>query len=93
MSRTFTQRIIACQRAGNLTVADLQRWFARPYPTIRSWVNDGIQPGGGPHDKADAEKALSTLESLVRKKKGFPIPRLPPSERIQHLQRIRSAAL
>ncbi len=92
-AKTFGQRLAACQRDGNLTVADLARWFERPYPTLRSWVENGIEPGGGPIDKQHAANLLGKLESLVKNKKGFPIPRLPPSERIEHLQRIRSVAL
>lgn len=91
--KTFGQRLAVCQQDGNLTVADLARWFDRPYPTLRSWVENGIEPGGGPVDKAHAATMLDTLETLVKNKKGFPIPRLPPSERIEHLQKIRSAAL
>ncbi len=89
-SKTFGQRLAACQQAGNLTVADLARWFARPYPTVRTWVENGIEPGGGPIDKDYAAHLLSRLETLVRKKQGFPIPRLPPSERIAHLKQIRA---
>ena len=91
--KSFGQRLLACQQNGNLTVADLARWFDRPYPTLRSWVENGIEPGGGPIDRQHAAELLGKLEALVKGRKGFPIPRLPPAERIEHLQRIRAGAV
>ncbi|MDE2022457.1 MAG: hypothetical protein KGI71_06115 [Patescibacteria group bacterium] len=91
--RTFQQRLQACQRGGNLTVSDLARWFGRSAATARSWVKDGRQPSGGLIDVTHAHELLGLLEMLIRKKKGFPVPRLPPSERIEHLAHIRKSVL
>ena len=91
--KSFQQRLKACQQVGNLTTADLQRWFDRPYQTVRSWVDRGIEPGGGPIDREHAAQMLGLLEILIKKKQGFPIPRLPQAKRIEHLQNIRMAVL
>lgn len=91
--RTFQQRLQACQRGGNLTVSDLARWFDRPHPTVRSWVQQGFEPGGAPLDVEHAHQMLGLLETLIRRKRGFPVPRLPPSKRIEHLAHIRRSAL
>lgn len=90
---TFQARLKAAQRAGNLHVADLARWFDRPDATVRGWVERGTKPGGGPIDKAHAAALLGLLEVLVKQKRGFPIPRLSPSKRIEHLMHIRSRCL
>ena len=92
MSRkTFQQRLKSCERDGNLTVADLARWFDRPYPTVRTWVQDGIEPGGGPIDKEHALSMLGLLETLIKQKQGLPLPRLAPRARIERLEQIRMA--
>lgn len=91
--KTFQHRLRACSRGGNLTVADLGRWFARPYQTVRSWHDRGIEPGGGPIDKDHAESMLKLLETMIRKRQGFPLPRLAPSARAGHLMKIRSAVM
>ena len=92
MSRkTFQQRLRACERGGNLTVADLARWFGRPYPTVRTWVQNGIEPGGGPIDKEHAESMLGLLETLIKQKRGLPLPRMAPRDRIERLTQIRTA--
>ncbi len=91
--KTFQQRLVACQQVGNLTTADLQRWFDRPYQTVRQWVEKGIEPGGGPIDREHAIQLLGLLEMLIEKRKGFPIPRLPPAGRIAHLVGVRKAVM
>lgn len=87
--RPFAQRLLACQRGGNLTVADLARWFDRPYQTVRSWIEGGSEPGGGPLDREHAHGSLASLEGLIRKKKGFPMPRMSPKDRGKYLEGIR----
>ena len=91
--KTFQQRLRACERGGNLTVADLARWFDRPYPTVRTWVQNGIEPGGGPIDKEHAESMLGLLETLIKQGRWFPISRMSPRERIEHLAEIRAACM
>ena len=71
-------------------MADLARWFDRPHATLRTWLG-GRQPGGGPVDKDHAEALLGALEALVKARKGFPVPRLAPRARIEHLQKVRAA--
>ena len=75
-------------RDGNLTGADLARWFGRPDPTVRGWISGDHELGGAPLDVADIETRLAKLEGLLKKKQGLPVPRLTPSERIKHLARL-----
>ena len=86
---TFQKRLRKVLVAGNLTVADLARWFDRPDPTVRGWVENGGQPGGGPLDIKQAHDLLATLEKLIRGGKNLPLPRLPPSERLKRLRDLR----
>ena len=88
---TIQRRLQTCMRRGNLRVADLARWFERPHPTVRGWAYLGIRPGGGPHDVEQVHVLLKTLEFLIQKKKGFPMPRLSPRLRKKHLGDIRAA--
>ena len=90
---SFQNRLVAAQRGGNLTVADLARWFDRPHATVRTWVQDGIEPGGGPIDIKHTQELLGLLEALIKRKKGFPVPRLSPQKRIAHIRQIRAAVL
>jgi hypothetical protein len=87
---TFQSRLQKCQQNGNLTVADLARWFDRPHPTMRSWVEQGVEPGAGPMDAAMAWATLDKLEKLIAKNSKFPVPRLSPRKRIAYLKELRA---
>lgn len=89
---TFQERLQHCMRKGNLTVADLARWFDRPDPTMRSWVEQGVEPGAGPMDAAMAWATLDKLEKLIAKNSKFPVPRLSPQKRIAYLKELRASA-
>jgi hypothetical protein len=86
---TIQRRLQTAMKRGNLRVADLARWFERPHPTVRGWAYLGIRPGGGPHDVEQVNVLLVQLETLIKKRKGFPLPRLSPRERKRHLHAIR----
>lgn len=86
---TFARRLAHVQKSGNLTVADLARWFGRSYQTVRYWANGTSQPGGAPMDREHAEELLRLLEGMVKKKQRFPVPRLSPAKRIEYIQDIR----
>jgi hypothetical protein len=90
---TIQRRLQACMKQGNLRVADLARWFDRPHPTMRGWVLKGSRPGGGPHDIEHVSELLGLLETLIQKKKGFPLPRLSPRDRKKHIVDIRARLL
>lgn len=81
-------RLKALMRDGNLTVADLARWFERPDPTVRGWAK-GVAVGGGALDKKAISDATYRLEVLLRKKHGLPVPRLSPANRIAYLENLR----
>ncbi len=86
MPATIQDRLKAAMKGGNLRVADLVRWFDRPDPTIRGWVN-GVEPGGAASDKDDVEHRLTTLEKLIKGKKHFPLaPRMSPQDRIKSIE-------
>lgn len=90
---SWQQRLQAVQRGGNLTVADLARWFDRPHSTVRTWVLQTARPGGGALDVEHAEALLGLLEELVRRRQGFPIPRLTGHDRVNYLVELRRRAL
>lgn len=85
---TIQRRLQVCMKRGNLRVADLARWFDRPHPTVRGWALKGTRPGGGPHDIEHVGELLSILEKLISARKGFPLPRLSPRARKQHITNI-----
>lgn len=87
---TFRDRLKKAQQGGNLTVADLARWFRRPDPTVRGWIQKGVRPAGGPLDIEDTEKWLFVLERLIAHGKGFPIQGLTPRQKIARLESIRA---
>jgi hypothetical protein len=86
---TFGERLQAVMQKGNLTIADLSRWFERPYPTVRGWKDGQFEPGGAPLDIAMVLALLTKLEMQIRRKEGFPVPPLTPTARIEYLEKIR----
>lgn len=85
---TFAQRLQRVQRTGNLTIADLARWFDRPYATMRCWSN-GTEPGGGPIDRETVIASLELLEARIKAKRGFPLARMSPQERVARIIEMR----
>lgn len=86
----FQQRLQQAGLKANMRVADLARWFGRPHATLQGWVYRGIEPGGGPGDVAHIKSLLDLLETMTRKKTGFPIPiGLSPKDRIAYIKDIR----
>lgn len=84
----ITTRLNACLKGGNLTVADLARWFDRPHPTVTGWVRGG-DVGAAPLDLAAIEKKLTTLEQRIRRRKGLPMPPLSPRERVAYILKLK----
>lgn len=79
---TWQQRLLAVQRGGNMTLADLARWLDRPHSTVRTWLQGGVEPGGGPLDIEHVEALLGLLETMVMQKRGFPLPQKGRRERL-----------
>lgn len=77
-------------RDGNLTIADLARWFNRTHPTVGSWVRDGSEPGGGPLDVLSVMRELAHLEKTIATSSKFPVPRLSPQARIAYIDKYLS---
>lgn len=88
--KPFASRLKCCLSGGNLTVADLSRWFDRPHPTVRGWISNGFDPRGGPHDVALVHALLDALELMIRKRRGLPIAKgISRAARIAHIERLR----
>jgi len=81
---TFQQRLQRCRERGNLTVADLARWFDRPYATVRSWLTEGWEPGDGPVTRRRMEERLRLLECTIARSPE--LRALPMRERAKRLQ-------
>jgi hypothetical protein len=86
-SGTFQQRLRRCRERGNLTVADFSRWFDRPYATVRSWLNEGWEPGDGTVTQKRMEDRLVRLEEIM-KDRATELRRLPMRERAERLQQL-----
>ncbi len=59
---TFQKRLKAAMRRRNMRVADVARWFGRPYTTVREWVLNGRIPDGTERDRRITERKLEALE-------------------------------
>lgn len=81
-------RLLWCMRHGNLTVADLARWLERPDPTVRGWVKNGGRVGAPEQDVQELERSLGQLETMIKTRRGFPVPRMSPIDRIAYLESL-----
>lgn len=86
---SLQQRLAAILHDGNLTIADLARWFGRPHPTVSGWVRGG-QVGGAQLDTAYIWAQVLVLERRIRKRQGFPVPRLSRADRARYLEKLRA---
>jgi len=86
---TVSDRLSRVLAEGNLTVADLARWFDRPYPTVRGWLNGG-EVGGAPLDTAWIMAQLGRLEKMLAKGR-LPVPRLTMQARVEYIENLRKA--
>ena len=89
---SFSGRLQAVMRDGNLTGADLARWFDRPDPTVRNWIKGSHVLGGAPLDVAYIEAKLDKLERLLKKRQGLPVPRFTPVKRIAHMKKLQNGS-
>ena len=89
---SIADRLQRAMREGNLTMADLARWFGRPHPTVRGWTN-GTKVGAAALDHAWIIAMLVKLEKLIRSKKELPMPRLSPKQRIAYLDTVRKRSI
>jgi hypothetical protein len=86
----FAKRLRWCIKHGDLTVADLQHWFDRPYATVRTWVFDARVPRG-PAGR-QAFQRLRPLELKIRR--GFSVPvDLSNDERPVFIRKLRDESL
>ena len=86
----FSGRLNKCLTSGNLTVADISRWFCRPHPTVRGWIKNGFDPRGGPHDVEYMYSMLDALETTIKKRKDLPLKRgVSRAARIRVIEELR----
>lgn len=64
---TFQGRLKRCMRRNDMRVADIARWFDRPYTTVREWVLHGRDPVGPAENVRHLERRLVLLENVGRK--------------------------
>lgn len=91
--RSTQARLQKILRAGNLTLTDLAFWLGHPYQTVRGWVEKGREPSGPPMDVQHVKSILVLTETMLEKKQGLPVPRLPRKERTAYLKKLRKAVL
>ena len=85
--KSFAQRLARCAEKGQLTKADLRRWFKRPYSTVETWLDDHREPRGAAGDLARHHLAL--LERGIAERRGFPVPvELSAIERPHHIEKL-----
>jgi hypothetical protein len=89
MRSDFSHRLRVVLKKGNLRTADLARWFEKPHATVAEWVKKGRNPTAAPHDLEFIIEMLETLEKLVEQKRGFPVPRMRPSQRIEYMEAVK----
>jgi len=85
----FQARLVRLLEHGNLTVADLARWFGRSHPTVRGWVLRGHRPMGAPGDVKEVMDRTTQLEYLLKRKRGLPVPRMSNRDRGAYIETIR----
>lgn len=86
----FSERLQRVIREGNLTVADLARWFARPHPTVANWVKGGRMGRElPPLDAAYVMAQLEVLEKRLKKKNGLPVPVMSARKRKRYFEDLR----
>lgn len=85
---TFSDELTRLMEIGDMTLADLQHWFARPHPTVRSWVELGRTPRG-PAGKLAWDR-LRLLGDAVEYRQGLPAPRnLSAQARPAYIKQVR----
>src|SRR5882724_4309814 len=85
--KKFVKDLRTLQRQGNLSTADLQHWFDRPYSTVRSWVVDKRAPR---YAGQDAESSLRLLQHCISQFEG--LRGVSSHERPARIRSLRAAA-
>jgi hypothetical protein len=88
--KDFSERLNKVAPKGDFTIADLSRWFDRPYHTVWFWVAKGVKPRGSKLQKKLILGRLALLEEAVSKNPGLPIPpSLNQFERVEYVEKLR----
>ena len=73
----FRSRLLASQKAGDLTPADMARWFDVPYPTMAYWLKVGASDFAPRRPRGRVIlKRLKQLEWAIANRIGFPVPEM-----------------
>ena len=88
--KDFCERLNKVAPKGDFTIADLSRWFDRPYHTVWFWVTKGVKPRGSKLQKKLVYGRLEKLEEAVITSKDLPIPpQLNQFERVEYVEKLR----
>lgn len=82
-------RLLDLMERGNLTVADLARWFDRPDATVRAWIRNERSVRGIRVDHAHISRQVILLEKQIGRKMGLPVPPMTQSRRLAYLSDLR----
>lgn len=89
----FQERLRKAQKDGDMTMADMARWFDVPFQSARYWliVGDADMEPRGPRARM-IRKRLERLEWAIHHSIGFPVPQmLRVRDRKQHIETTRDA--
>lgn len=93
-AQSFSVRLQACLKKGNLRVADLAKLFNRSHSTVNGWVQRELNPSGGPTDVEAAYTMLGKIESYIQRSDRLPVPAgLSPLNRIKFIRKLRQEIL
>jgi hypothetical protein len=88
--KNFCARLNEVAPKGDFTVADLSRWFDRPYHTVWFWVNKSREPRGSKLQRKLVYGRLDLLERAIRFNTKLPIPpSLNQFERVEYIEKLR----
>lgn len=89
----FQSRLREAQTKGDMSLADMARWFDVPFQTVRYWtiVAGSDMAPRGPRGRTIL-KRLKQLEWAITHSIGFPVPEmLRARDRPLHIERTRDA--
>ena len=86
-------RLLAAQREGDLTLADLSHWFDVPFSSVRYWLTVASSDWAprGPRGRTII-KRIKLLEWAVANRIGMPVPEMMSArDRPAHMRGTRDA--
>lgn len=84
---SFSERLNAVKRRGNLRDADLARWLGRRQSTVKGWLQ-GREPAGTPSEIRGLFSEVVKIEAVIASK-ALPVPWMPSARRIAYMTRLK----